>query len=90
VTKFETAQGKPEVMRPPKLFLDDDHAGKVIGIDLFIGKRPYDEEREYAYGPAGGLPDTKVGSFSLSLMDEAKSRGWTVISMKCDWKRIFA
>ena len=121
VTKFETAQGKPEVMRLPKLFLDDDHAGKVIGIDLFIGKRPYaafgnstgdremlewtgagdgarlkmlvhhdDEEREYAYGPAGGLPDTKVGTFSLSLMDEAKSRGWTVISMKSDWKRIFA
>ena len=28
-------------MRLPKLFLDDDYAGKVIGIDLFIGKRPY-------------------------------------------------
>jgi len=49
-----------------------------------------DERREYAYGPAGGLPDTKVGTFSQSLMDEAKSQGWTVISMKGDWKRIFA
>ena len=49
-----------------------------------------DPTREYAYGPAGGLPDTKVGTFDQSLMDEAKSRGWTVISMKDDWKRIFA
>jgi phosphoserine phosphatase len=31
-----------------------------------------DREREYAYGPAGGLPDTKVGTFSDSLMTEAK------------------
>jgi hypothetical protein len=48
-----------------------------------------DAEREYAYGPAGDLPDTKVGTFSVSLMDEAKARDWTVISMKNDWKRIF-
>src|SRR5512132_3759983 len=48
-----------------------------------------DAEREYAYGPANGLPDTKVGTFSQSLMDEAKQRGWVVISMKSDWKRIF-
>ena len=39
-------------------------------------------------GPANGLPDTKVGTFSQSLMDEAKQRGWTVISMKNDWNRI--
>ena len=49
-----------------------------------------DAKREYAYGPAGGLPDTQVGTFSDSLMAEAKERGWTVISMKNDWKRIFA
>ncbi len=49
-----------------------------------------DAEREYAYGPAGGLPDTKVGTFSQALMDEAKNDGWVVISMKNDWKRIFA
>jgi hypothetical protein len=40
-------------------------------------------------GPAGGLPDTKVGTFTQSLMDEANARAWTVISMKNDWKRIF-
>jgi phosphoglycolate phosphatase-like HAD superfamily hydrolase len=49
-----------------------------------------DPTREYAYGPAGGLPETKVGTFDQSLMDEAKSRDWAVISMKNDWKRIFA
>lgn len=49
-----------------------------------------DAVREYAYGPAQGLPDTKVGTFTPALYDEAKKNGWTVISMKDDWKRIFA
>jgi haloacid dehalogenase-like hydrolase len=49
-----------------------------------------DATREYAYGPAQGLPDSKVGTFTQALYDEANSRGWTVISMKKDWKRIFA
>jgi phosphoglycolate phosphatase-like HAD superfamily hydrolase len=49
-----------------------------------------DAKREYAYGPAAGLPDSKVGSFTPALYDEAKKNGWTVISMKNDWKRIFA
>jgi phosphoglycolate phosphatase-like HAD superfamily hydrolase len=49
-----------------------------------------DAEREYAYGPAEGLPDTKVGTFTQALYDEAKKNGWTVISMKNDWKTIFS
>ena len=49
-----------------------------------------DATREYAYGPANGLPDAKVGTFSQALYDEAKAKGWTVISMKNDWKQIFA
>jgi hypothetical protein len=48
-----------------------------------------DAKREYAYGPAQGLPDTKVGTFTQALYDEAKKDGWIVISMKNDWKRIF-
>jgi phosphoglycolate phosphatase-like HAD superfamily hydrolase len=49
-----------------------------------------DDKREYAYGPAEGLPDTKVGTFTQELDDEAKNKGWIVISIKNDWKRIFA
>jgi phosphoglycolate phosphatase-like HAD superfamily hydrolase len=49
-----------------------------------------DAKREYAYGPAQGLPDTKVGAFTQSLYDEAKKQGWIIISMKNDWKRIFS
>jgi hypothetical protein len=37
-----------------------------------------------------GLPDSKIGTFTPALHDEAKKNGWTVISMKNDWKRIFA
>jgi phosphoserine phosphatase len=121
VTNYQFKDGKAELMRLPKLFFNDNFDGKAIGIDTFIGKRPFaafgnstgdqqmleytgagdgarlkmlvqhdDAAREYAYGPAGGLPDTKVGTFSQTLMDEAKSRAWMVISMKNDWRRIFA
>jgi len=120
LTKYEFKDGKPLLMRLPKVFFIDDHAGKAVGINLFIGKRPYaafgnsggdeemlqwamagagtrlemlvlhdDAEREYAYGPAQGLPDTKVGSFSQALYDVAKLNGWVVVSMKKDWKKIF-
>lgn len=44
-----------------------------------------DAEREFAYGA-----ESKIGTFSDALSAEAKSRGWTVVSMKNDWKRIFA
>ena len=48
-----------------------------------------DDKREYAYGPAQGLPDSKVGTFTQALYDEATKQGWNVISMKNDWKRVF-
>jgi phosphoglycolate phosphatase-like HAD superfamily hydrolase len=121
LTKYEVQDGKPVLMREPKVFFVDDQTGKPIGINLFIGKRPYaafgnstgdqqmlewtqagpgarlmmlvlhdDPQREYAYGPAAGLPESKVGTFSQALYDEAEAKGWTVISMKKDWKHIFA
>jgi phosphoglycolate phosphatase-like HAD superfamily hydrolase len=113
--------GTPFLTKEPKLLLNDNNAGKVEGIHLMIGRRPYaafgnstgdremlewtgagkgarlkmlvlhdDAAREYAYGPAQGLPDSKVGTFTPALFDEASKKGWTVISMKNDWKRIFA
>jgi phosphoserine phosphatase len=48
-----------------------------------------DAQREYAYGPAQGLPDTRLGTFPQTLYDQAKRDGWIVVSMKQDWKRIF-
>ena len=115
-----TEDGKPALMREPKLFFIDDRDGKAIGINLFIGQRPQiafgnsdgdremlewttagagarlgllvlhdDAAREFAYGPADGLPDSSVGPFSQALLDEAKANGWTVISMKNDWKQIY-
>jgi phosphoglycolate phosphatase-like HAD superfamily hydrolase len=49
-----------------------------------------DAEREYAYGPAQNLPDSKIGTFTQALYDEAKSKGWVVISMKNDWRRVLS
>jgi len=49
-----------------------------------------DADREYSYGPAFGLPTPKLGAFTQELYEEARKDGWTVISMKTDWKRIFA
>ena len=121
VTKYGyDKDGKPFLIKEPKLLLNDNNAGKPEGIHLMIGRRPQaafgnstgdrqmleytgagdgarlmmlvlhdDKDREYAYGPAQGLPDTKVGTFTQALYDEAKKQGWTVISMKKDWKKIF-
>jgi hypothetical protein len=113
--------GKPFLIKDPKLLLNDNNAGKPEGIHLMIGRRPYaafgnsigdkqmleytqagdgarlamlvlhdDAKREYAYGPAQALPNTKVGTFTPALYEEAKKKGWTVISMKNDWKQIFS
>jgi phosphoserine phosphatase len=120
-TKYEVKDGKPVLMRLAKIDFIDDKAGKPVGINKFIGRRPIaafgnsagdremlewtgagsgarlmmlvfhnDAAREYAYGPANGLRDTKFGTFPQSLMDEANKKGWVVISMKNDWNTIFS
>jgi phosphoglycolate phosphatase-like HAD superfamily hydrolase len=62
-------------------------AGSGIRLNMLVLHD--DAAREYAYGPATGLPDSRVGTFTQGLYDEAKKDGWTVISMKNDWRRIF-
>jgi len=42
-----------------------------------------DATREYA-------TDAAMSVFSEGLMTQAQRRGWVVVSMKNDWKRIFA
>jgi len=113
--------GKPQLIKQPKVVLNDNDAGKPENIYLMTGRQPNaafgnstgdkqmleytkagqgarlvmlvlhdDAEREYAYGPAQALPETKVGTFTQPLYDQAKRDGWTVISMKKDWKKVFA
>jgi phosphoglycolate phosphatase-like HAD superfamily hydrolase len=95
--------GKPEGIhlmigrRPHAAFGNSDgdremleYTGSGDGARLMMLVLHDDAQREYAYGPARGLPDTKMGTFSPALDAEAKKNGWTVISMKNDWKRIFA
>jgi len=115
-TKYEMRDGKPVLMRLPEMNFIDDKAGKPVGINEHIGRRPIaafgnsdgdqqmlewtqagsgarlmmlvhhdDAAREFAYGA-----ESKIGTFSDALMVEAKKDGWTVISMKDDWKTIFA
>ena len=67
-----------------------EYTGAGDGLRLKMLVLHDDAAREYAYGPAAGLPDTKVGAFSQDMYDEAKKDGWIVISMKNDWKRIFS
>jgi hypothetical protein len=66
-----------------------EYTGAGDGARLMMLLLHDDGKREYAYGPAKGLPDTKVGAFTQALDDEARKRGWVVVDMKKDWKRIF-
>jgi hypothetical protein len=66
-----------------------EYTGAGDGLRLKMLVLHDDAKREYAYGPAQGLPDTKVGTFTQALYDEAKRDGWIIVSMKNDWKRIF-
>jgi phosphoglycolate phosphatase-like HAD superfamily hydrolase len=94
--------GKPEGIhlmigrRPHAAFGNSDgdrqmleYTGAGDGARLMMLVQHDDAQREYAYGPASGLPETKVGTFSPALYDEAKRKAWSVISMKHDWKVIF-
>ena len=67
-----------------------EYTGGGDGARLMMLVLHDDAQREYAYGPAQGLPATKVGTFPQALYDEAKKKDWTIISMKNDWNRIFS
>jgi hypothetical protein len=67
-----------------------EYTGAGDGARLMMLVLHDDATREYAYGPAQGLAKTRVGTFTQALYDEAKKKGWTVISIKNDWKKIFA
>jgi hypothetical protein len=112
--KFELREGKPVIVKLPAVDFIDDKAGKPVGIQRFIGRRPIfafgnsdgdhqmlqwtaagsgarfmglvhhtDAEREWAYDRT-----SHIGKLDKAL-DEADQKGWTVVDMKRDWKRIF-
>jgi phosphoserine phosphatase len=114
-TKFEIRDGKPVLVRLPEIDFIDDKAGKPVGINKFIGRRPIaafgnsdgdlqmlqwtaagsgarfclyihhtDAEREWAYDRK-----SPIGKLDKGL-DEARAKGWTVVDMKQDWKRVFS
>ena len=59
--------------------------GAGSGARLMMLVHHDDAAREFDYGAK-----SHIGTFSDALMAEAKEKNWTVISMKDDWKRIFA
>lgn len=112
--KYEMRDGKPVLMKLPEINLVDDKAGKPVGIQQHIGRRPIaafgnsDGDREMLeWTQAGGgarlmllvhHDDAKrewaydrkshIGTLDKAW-DEALVKGWTVVSMRDDWKRIF-
>jgi phosphoserine phosphatase len=112
-TKYEVRDGTPVIVRLPELNFIDDKAGKPVGIQQHIGRRPIfaagnsdgdfemlewatsgagarlglmvhhdDPDREWAYDR-----ESPIGRLARGL-DEASTRGWTVVSMKRDWQAI--
>ena len=81
VAAFGNSTGDREMLEYTK-------AGRGARLSMIVFHD--DPVREYAYGPAQGLPESKVGTFTQALYDEAKKGDWPVISMKNDWKRLFA
>jgi phosphoglycolate phosphatase-like HAD superfamily hydrolase len=113
-TKYEVRDGRPLIVRLPEIEFIDDKAGKPVGINRYIGRRPIlafgnsdgdfemleyttsapgprlglivhhdDGEREYAYDRKSSIGRLERG------LDEAASRGWLVVSMKDDWRRVY-
>jgi phosphoglycolate phosphatase-like HAD superfamily hydrolase len=111
---YDVRDGKPVLMRGPKLDFIDDGPGKPVGIYRPIGRQPIlavgnsdgdlqmlqytmagtgarlamlvhhdDAQREFAYDR-----QSKIGKLDRAL-DEATTRGWTVISMQKDWAQIY-
>ena len=72
-----------------------DRLGSGQDFVLVYSQLAYGIPPEQVVGSAGVTKygydrASKVGTFTQALYDEARKQGWTVISMKNDWKRIFA
>ncbi|WP_395684857.1 HAD family hydrolase [Aestuariivirga sp.] len=101
VALLTVGEGKPEAIqlrigrRPIAAF--GNSGGDAEMLDYVSGRRGRslamlvlhdDAEREYAYGPAQGLPDSHVGRFGQALHDRALRDGWQIISIRKDWREV--
>jgi hypothetical protein len=73
--------------RGDKEMLEYTQGGSGVRFELLVLHD--DAARKYAYGPAKGLPDVKLGAFTQAVYDQAQKEDWTVVSMKDDWKEVF-
>lgn len=78
VVKYEIIDGKPALMKEPKLEFIDDGPGKPVGINRFIGRRPV-----MAFGNSDGdfqmLQWTTAGNgarFGLYVHHDDAAREW--------------
>jgi len=62
-----------------------EYAGTGLRPSLCLVVDHDDAEREYAYGGAS-LTDPHAEP----ILDTAAAQGWTVVSMRDDWERVFA
>jgi hypothetical protein len=113
-TKYAVRNGVPTLVRLPEINFIDDKAGKPVGINQHIGRRPIaafgnsdgdfqmlewvtagpgprlglmlhhdDVEREFAYDRK-----SHIGRLDRGL-DEGPRRGWTIASIRNDWKAVY-
>lgn len=95
---LDDEEGKPEnielfIGRKPLIAFGNSDGDRQMlewtksgpGLRLALLVHHDDAEREYAYGN-----DSKIGRFSNELMNQAKTQGWSVVSMKNDWRQVFA
>jgi phosphoserine phosphatase len=61
-----------------------DHTAGTDGAGLAVLIDHDDADREYAYASEAGTFDAEP------ILDTADRRGWTVVSMRHDWNRVFA
>lgn len=80
IAAFGNSRGDQEM-------LEYTHHGRGARFALLVLHD--DADRECAYGPARGLPDVRLGAFPAALDEQAEKNGWTVVSMKNDWKTVF-
>ena len=66
-----------------RLFRSGGYAGRTSGLRFGLIVHHTDGAREYSYDRKSTFGKLDKG------LDAASANGWTVVSMKDDWKRVF-